>query len=192
MPPASAPVPDADVTVLLRQARAGDATALDRLVPLVYGELRQLAQRQRQRHRALETLNTTALVHEAYARLAGREALGAEDRAHFFGLAARAMRDVIVDYARRQRAAKRGGDSTPLPLELVGELPDAQVDEVLAVDEVLRGLEAADPRQGRVVELRYFAGFSIPETADLLGVSEATVRRDWTAARAWLYQSMRA
>jgi len=182
-------VPD-EVTVLLRRARDGDAAALDRLLPLLYDELRQLAHRQRRRHHAHETINTTALVHEAYARLAGRAALNAEDRAHFFGLAARAMRDVIVDYARRQRAAKRGGDRPPLPLDLVGELPDAQADEVLAVDEALRTLEAADPRQGRVVELRYFAGFSIPETAALLGVSEATVRRDWTTARAWLYRAI--
>jgi RNA polymerase sigma factor (TIGR02999 family) len=179
-----------EVTHLLRQARGGDRQALDRLLPLVYDELRALAHRQRARHRPYETLNTTALVHEAYARLTDRPELDAEDRAHFFGLAARAMRDVLVDYARARRAAKRGGDRPTLPLDLADDLPDRQLDEILGVDEALRRLERLDARAGRVVELRYFGGFSIPETADLLGVSEATVRRDWTAARAWLYNAL--
>jgi len=183
------------VPVLLARVRDGDAAALDALLPRLYDELREIAHRQRLRHRAYDTLNTTALVHEAYARLAGRETLAPADRAHLLALAARAMRDVIVDYAREQRAEKRGGGRPDVPLdvaEVLGALADRRPEEILGVDESLRRLERLDPRAGRVVELRYFAGFTIPETADLLGVSEATVRRDWTAARAWLSRDLGA
>lgn len=191
----SAPPPSETVPDLLARVRAGDGRALDALLPLLYDELHALAHWQRARHRAYDTLNTTALVHEAYARLAARDALAPEDRAHLLGLVARAMRDVLVEYAREQRAAKRGGGTPNLRLELaeaLGTLGEAQADEIVGVHESLRRLERVDPRAGQVVELRYFAGFTIPETADLLGVSEATVRRDWAAARAWLYRDLRS
>jgi RNA polymerase sigma factor (TIGR02999 family) len=179
-----------EVTRLLAAFSAGQHEALDALLPLVYDELRRLAHRQRHHNPAHATLNTTALVHEAYVKLAGRASASWEDRAHFYRIAARVMRDILVDYARRQRAAKRGGDRQPVALTDLGELPDVHTEEVLAVDEALRRLEALDPRQGRVVELRYFVGLSIPETAEALGLSESSVKRDWTAARAWLYREM--
>jgi RNA polymerase sigma factor (TIGR02999 family) len=188
--------PPHEVTRLLAEARAGDAAALDRLLPLVYDELRALAHRQRLRQGGAETLNTTALVHEAYEKLARADAGGAgwNDRAHFFRVAARAMRQVLVDYARAQTAAKRGGEATPLPLdaaEAAGALlPAERAAEVVALDEALGRLTALDPRQGEVVELRYFVGLTIPETADVLGLSPATVKREWTAARAWLHREM--
>ena len=185
--------PPHEVTRLLALAREGDAAALDRLLPLVYDELRALAARQRRRRGGPETLNTTALVHEAYEKLARAEAAW-NDRTHFFRVAARAMRQVLVDYARAQQAAKRGGAATPLPFETaeaVGAVvPADRTDEVVALDEALDRLAALDPRQGEVVELRYFVGLTIPETADVLGLSPATVKRDWTAARAWLHREM--
>jgi RNA polymerase sigma factor (TIGR02999 family) len=179
-----------EVTRLLAALSGGQREALDTLLPLVYDELRRLAHRQRQQQRTYATLNTTALVHEAYVKLAGRGGASWEDRAHFYRIAARVMRDILVDYARRQRAAKRGGDRQPVSLSEFGDLPDVRAEEVLAVDEALRRLETLDPRQGRVVELRYFVGLSIPETAEVLGLSESSVKRDWTAARAWLYREM--
>ncbi|HLT45946.1 MAG TPA: sigma-70 family RNA polymerase sigma factor [Rubricoccaceae bacterium] len=178
-----------EVTQLLAQARAGDAGALDRLLPLVYAELRALAHRQRLRQGAAETLNTTALVHEAYEKLA-HAGTAWSDRAHFFRVAARAMRQVLVDYARARTAAKRGGDARPLPLDEADLLPLERANEVVALDEALGRLSALDPRQGEVVELRYFVGLTIPETAEVLGLSPATVKREWTAARAWLYREM--
>jgi RNA polymerase sigma factor (TIGR02999 family) len=184
-----------DVSALLARVRAGDAEALAALLPPLYDELRAIAHRQRLRQREYDTLNTTALVHEAYARLSASRSLAPEDRAHLLALAARAMRDVLVDYARERRAEKRGGGVPALPLDMAdvfGALPDAQVEEIVGVHESLRRLERVDPRAGQVVELRYFAGFSIPETAGLLGVSEATVRRDWAAARAWLFRDLGA
>jgi RNA polymerase sigma factor (TIGR02999 family) len=178
-----------EVTRLLALAQEGDAAALDRLLPLVYGELRALAHRQRLRQGAAETLNTTALVHEAYEKLA-RGSASWNDRAHFFRVAAKAMRQVLVDYARAQTAAKRGGEAPVLPLDEARLLPTERAAEVVALDEALGRLLVLDPRQGEVVELRYFVGLTIPETADVLGLSPATVKREWTAARAWLYREM--
>lgn len=185
----SAPTP----TALLDRARAGEAEAFDRLVGQLYGELRALAHAQRRRLGASDTVNTTALVHEAYAKLDGR-ADGAgrayTDRAHFFRVAARAMRQVLVDYARGQHAAKRGGTDAALPLDEARLLPAERTAEVVALDEALQRLTTLDPRQSEVVELRYFVGLTIPETADVLGLSPATVKREWTAARAWLHREM--
>ncbi len=185
-------MPASDVTTLLHLARDGDPSALDRLLPVVYADL--LARRQRGRRGAAETVNTTALVHEAYERLARNERLALADRVHFFRVAGRAMRAVLVDYARAQNAEKRGGRSRPLPLDAAADLADAgvRIDEVIAVDDALRQLEAFDERLARVVECRYFAGLSIEETAGALGISEATVKRDWTAARAWLHRALSA
>lgn len=175
------------VTRLLDAHRAGDTGALERLLPLVYDELHQLARSQRRRNASSPTLNTTALVHEAYLRLAGQDDAW-EGRRHFFRVAARAMRHILIDYARAQRADKRGGPDTPLSLDALGPfaLDDAQAETVLAVHEALERLAAFDARLAEIVELRYFGGFTIDETADALALSAATVKREWTTARAWL------
>ena len=177
-----------EITRLLAQAQEGDRDALTRLIPLVYDELRALAHQQRRRSSS-ETLNTTALVHEAYEKLA-RSKSGFADRRHFLRVAARAMREVIVDHARAQQRAKRGGGVRPLPLDELRLVPPEQAEQVVALDEALTQLTALDARQAEVVELRYFVGLTIPEAADVLGLSPATVKRDWTAARAWLYHTL--
>jgi len=181
---------DADITQLIYDARAGEPGAHDRLVGLVYGELRELAHHQRRRHGHPETLNTTALVHEAYEKLSRRDD-GWADRRHFFRVAARAMRDVLVDAARARSADKRGGPGADLALdEAWMQMPDAQANDIVALHEALHQLEAVDARRAAVVELRYFVGLTIPEIAEVLDVSEPTVSRDWTAARAWLHRAL--
>ena len=183
-----------DVPTLLEHVRAGDAVAFDQLVGQLYGELRRLAHAQRRRLGAGDTVNTTAVVHEVYAKLGGREAApDFADRTHFLRVAARAMRDVIVDYARAQRAAKRGGGGRAVTLDGGGLPADgAALDpsEVLGVDRALDDLARIDPEAARVAELRYFAGLSVEETADALDLSPATVKRRWTVARAWLYRRL--
>ena len=183
-----------DATALLTRARAGDTAARDRFVGLFYSELRRVARNQRQRLGAGDTVNTTALVHEAFVKLAGQDVAWA-DRGQTIGFAARAMRDVLVDYARAQAAAKRGGPGRPLSLAgfedaVPAEEPAVRVDEILALDGALDRLAALHPDAARVVELRYFAGLSLDETADALGVSEKTVRRRWIVARAWLHGAL--
>lgn len=181
------------VTPLLRAWGAGDRTALDQLLPLVYGELRRLAERAMRAQPEGHTLQATALVHETYLRLVDRGAgLGAVEwkgRAHFFGVAAKAMRSILVDHARARRAAKRGGPAarrlTMEVAEAVAVGPASEVD-VLALDEALGRLAEFDPRKARLVELRFFAGLSIEEAATVLEVSPATIKREWAAARAWL------
>ena len=178
------------VTTLLEAARVGDAEAFDQLFTIVYGELRRMAHVVR-RSGAGATLNTTALVHEAYARLAPAENLEVESRAHFFRLAARAMRFVLTDHARQRAAEKRGGDQVVVSLdERLHETP-VRIDEVIALDDALTRLETLDQRQARVVECRFFAGLSVQETAQALGVGAATIKRDWRAARAWLAHELR-
>jgi len=173
-----------DITLLLDRARDGDAEAVDRLIPLVYEELRVLARRQRN---GQETLNTTALVHEAYEKLA-RGSFA--DRQHFFRIASRAMREVLIAHARTQGRQKRGGGVRPLPL-IEGVLsPPPEPEHVVALDEALTRLASLDARQAEVVELRYFVGLTIPEAADVMGLSPATVKRDWMAARAWLHAAL--
>ena len=186
---ADAPSPQA-VTRLLQRVHAGDRQALSDLLPLVYDELRALAHRQRRRRGGSETLNTTALVHEAYLKMVRPEDTRWEDRTHFFRVAATAMRQILVDYARQQQAAKRGGGKRPLPLDEAFFLPEQKADEVVALDEALGRLAAFDERQSQVVELRYFVGFTIPETAEALDLSPATVKREWTVARAWLHHEI--
>ncbi|MDX1420728.1 MAG: sigma-70 family RNA polymerase sigma factor [Rubricoccaceae bacterium] len=181
--------PAHEVTQLLAQVREGDPGTLDRLLSLVYDELRALAHRQRVRQGAAATLNTTALVHEAYEKLARADA-DWSNRTHFFRVAATAMRQVLVDYARAQATEKRGGPGRPLPFDEGCLVPAERAAEVVALDEALDRLSALDPRQGEVVELRYFVGLTIPETADVLGLSPATVKREWMAARAWLHREM--
>jgi len=178
-----------DLTRLLSDLSSGDADAVERLFPLVYSELRQLAAAQLRGERAEHTLGATALVHEAYLRLIGGVDTFA-NRAHFFGIAARAMRRILVEHARRRNAAKRGRRfqvTLDTGLDLAAAAPS---DEVIAVDESLTRLAARDPRAAQVVECRYFAGFSIEETADALGISPATVKREWTMARAWLFRDL--
>ncbi len=174
---------------LLERVRDGDGSALDELLPVLYGELRRLAHRVRARNPASPTLNTTALVHEAYERIAdhGR---GWNDRAHFFRVAAQAMRHALVDYSRRSRAQKRGGDSVPESLSSFELVAEEKTAEVIALDEALGRLATVDQRQGEIVELRYFVGLTIEEAADVLSLSPTTVKREWTAARAWLYREI--
>ncbi|MGD8698783.1 MAG: sigma-70 family RNA polymerase sigma factor [Gemmatimonadales bacterium] len=176
-----------EVTRLLEAARHGEDGALNRIVPLVYDELRRMAARQLRRERVGHTLHATALVHEAYVKLAGSGAVEASDRGHFLAIAARAMRQVLVDHARRRNAEKRGGGWEQTTLS-DGDRPlDFQPDELLALDQALDEL---DERQRQVVECRFFAGMEEDEIAAALGVSARTVRRDWVKARAWLYRSL--
>ena len=178
-----------DVTDLLVEWRGGNQAALDRLIPIVYGELRRVASA-RLRNEGRHTLQTTALVHEVYLRLVGLDRMDLQNRTHFFAMAARLMREILVDHARRRHALKRGGDLTVLGLGGVDARVENKVVEVLALDEALTELASFDERAGRVVELRFFAGLSIAETADALDISSATVERDWTVAKAWLLQRL--
>ncbi|MGE0553582.1 MAG: sigma-70 family RNA polymerase sigma factor [Gemmatimonadales bacterium] len=176
------------ITGLLRSWRAGSADALDRLIPLVYGELRAIARRHLGRERPGHTLTTAALVHEAYLDLLGQASVDWKDRVHFFAIASRTMRRVLVWHARKRNAAKRGGGRVEALDEGVAIVPDrdAAADELLALDDALERLEAVDPRLCRVVECRHFGGLSVEETAEALSISPATVKRDWQSARAWL------
>jgi len=181
------------VTNLLRAWSQGDRTALDELLPLVYRELHQQAERFMRAQPAGHTLQATALVHEAYLRLVDREAVEWESRAHFFGVAGKAMRSILVDHARARGAAKRGGGARQMTLESVSVAAEAEPTvDVLALDEALSRLAGLDPEQSRLVELRYFAGLGIEETAEVLGVSPATVKRQWRVARAWLKRELSA
>jgi RNA polymerase sigma factor (TIGR02999 family) len=179
-----------EVTRLLRVWQAGDRKALDDLVPHVYKELRRLAHFQLQKERPGHTLQSAALVHEAYARLVGQESLEFESRTHFFAVAAQLMRQILVDYARRHRADKRGKGVCTLTLDDAASLPQRKDLDVVALDDALKALAEIDARQSRVVELRFFAGLSLEETAQALEVGPATVQRDWTAARAWLHREI--
>ena len=179
-----------DVTDLLLSWRQGDAQALDRLVPLVYEELRRVARRHLQRELPGHALQATALVHEVYLRLVDVERLTLKNRAHFFAVAARLMRQILVDHARRQHADKRGGGATMVSLDDVSPAAQPPSVDVLALDQALEALSAIDARQGSVVELRYFAGLDIAETAEALELSSATVEREWALAKAWLYRRL--
>jgi RNA polymerase sigma factor (TIGR02999 family) len=179
--------PPRDATALLAAWNEGDRSALDQLVPMVYVELRRQAERQMRHQPGGHTLSPTGLVHEAYLRLAGHQAAPWQGRAHFFRVAGRVMRTVLVDHARARGAAKRGGAAVCVTLGAAAGVTDTAGDvDVLALDEALDRLVAFDPDKCRLVELRYFAGLTIEETAEALGVSPATVKREWTAARAWL------
>ena len=181
-----------DVTELLLEWRRGDRAALDRLTPLVYDELRRLAHRYLRNERGGHTLETTALVNEAYLRLANQQRVEWQDRTHFFAVTAQVMRHVLIDHARRRHYAKRGGEhARQVPLEEAHAMSNERAAELVALDEALDKLAQLDPRKARVVELRYFGGLSLEETAAVLEVSVMTVRRDWRAARAWLYKAMR-
>ncbi len=178
---------DGSITESLARLRAGDAGALDQLLPLVYDELRSLARAQLRREDIGHTLGTTALVHEAYMRLAEREKLSPEDRRHFFAIAAQTMRRVLIDHARARKRKKRGAGRVAVPIEeMMDLLSDEAADELVALDEALDRLANANPRAARVVEHRFFVGLTLDETAESLGLSTKTVQRDWLLARAWL------
>jgi RNA polymerase sigma factor (TIGR02999 family) len=178
------------ITELLVRSKSGDPDALNRLMPLVYGELHRLAQSFLRRERAGHTLQSTALVNEAYLRLVGAESGPWQNRAHFLGVAANLMRQILVDHARARNSAKRGGNPQRLTLDDALELrPDGGLD-VVALDDALNGLAALDPQQARIVELRFFAGLTIEECAEVLGVSAPSVKRHWASARAWLYREI--
>ncbi len=175
------------VTTLLTRMRRGDREAAEQLVPLVMDELRHLARYYLSNERTGHTLQPTALVHEAYLKLAGYENLNWESRSHFIGVAAGLMRQILIDSARRHRAAKRGHQFEQVSLDAHRDfLQVEQLEELLALDEALHRLEKMNSRQCRVVEMRYFGGLSVEETAEALGVSPITVKRDWATARAWL------
>lgn len=179
------------VTLLLSRWRAGDREALDALMPLVYEELRRLARHYLQGERPDHTLQSTALVHEAYVRLLGQNPPEWKGRAHFFGVAAKLMRQILVDHARTHRAAKRGGNSVKMTL-VEGLLGHKGKDvDLLALDDALNNLAKLSPQQSDIVELRFFSGLTIEDTSEVLGVSPATVKRNWTTARAWLFRELK-
>lgn len=181
-----------DITRLLEQLGAGDETALDRLFAAVYDQLHEMAHGQRRRWRGEETLNTTALIHEAYLKLSEAEQPQWEHRGHFFAVASRAMRQILMDRARHSGADKRGGDRVQESADAQAQ-PDLEPqvrDDLLSLDEALDRLEVMDERQARVVECRFFGGLNVEETAEAVGVSTATVKRDWRSARAWLYTQL--
>ena len=178
------------VTQLLVRWRDGDRQALDALMPIVYTELRGMAHRYLQRERSDHTLQSTALVHEAYVRLIGQKLPEWQNRAHFFGVAARLMRQILVEYARGHQAAKRGGSACKVTLEEGSLLPQQADLDVVVLDDALQDLAKLDEQQSRIVELRFFAGLSIDDTSEVLGISPATVSREWTTARIWLHREI--
>lgn len=179
-----------NITQLLKAHRAGDADAFDELLPLVYDELRRIARHRMGGEREGHTLGTTALVHEAYLELVDLNRIDWQDRNHFFALASRVMRNVLVDYAVRRNAQKRGGDRDRVPLREGDAVNEVDLTSVLAVHQALEHLEAIDERQVRVIECRFFGGLTIEETSEALDISPATVGRDWRAARAWLNREL--
>jgi RNA polymerase sigma factor (TIGR02999 family) len=188
----SQPDPPSGVTELLRRWNLGDREAMDRLMPIVYDELRRLAAGYLKAERPDHTLQPTALVHEAYLRLVRQDRVEWQNRAHFFGIAARMMRRVLVDHARRRRAGKRDGGGFRLTIQVGEALEVSRDPELLELDQALERLERLDSDQARVVELRFFGGLTVEETATVLGISTATVKREWRTARAFLRQEMDA
>lgn len=179
-----------DVTALLVRLSNGQEAALDDLLPAVYEELRRIAHNQLRGERDDHTLRTTELVHEAYEKLVQHSSVDWQDRQHFFAVAARAMRQVLVDHARKKTAAKRGGAEPDLPLDEVTLPRDTKTEELISIDDALTRLADRDERAAQVVECRFFGGYTIAETADVLDVSRSTVKRDWRAARAWLNREL--
>jgi RNA polymerase sigma factor (TIGR02999 family) len=184
--------PAADVTQLLVNWSKGDQASLDQLLPLVYGELRRLASSYLRRERSNHTLQSTALVHEAFMRLVNQQDVQWKNRAHFYAIAAQMIRRILVDYARSQHAEKRGSGAVKLALDeamAVAQTPATDID-LLGLNDALDQLAALDERQSRIVELRFFAGLSIEETAEVMHLSPATIKREWQTARAWLFRDM--
>jgi RNA polymerase sigma-70 factor, ECF subfamily len=178
-----------DVTLLLNQAGSGNRDAMAQLVPLVYDELRRLAAHHLRKERSDHTLQATALVHEAYLQLVGQR-VDWQNRRHFFGVAAQLMRRILLMYARSHRASKRGGEAQKISLDDALVFSKEQAEELVVLDELLTRLAEIDPQQGRIVELRFFTGLTVEETAALMGISTATVKRDWAMAKAWLAREL--
>jgi RNA polymerase sigma factor (TIGR02999 family) len=178
-----------EVTRLLIDWSKGDQAALDKLTPFVYEELHRLARHYMRRERPGHTLQTSALVNEAYLRLVD-QSVPWQNRAHFFGIAARLMRQILVDHARAHNYAKRGAGAQKVSLDQAADLAQARATDLVALDDALNGLADMDPQQSRIVELRFFGGLTIEETAEVVGLSHATIEREWTAARAWLRREM--
>lgn len=179
-----------DITCILHAVEGGDETAAARLLPLIYDELRKLARARMAKIPPGQTLQPTALVHEAYLRLIGKTEPKWESRAHFFGAAARAMRDILVDQARRKASLKRGGDRQRMALDDVTPFIEPPTENIVALDDALKRLEQDDPRKGRIVMLRYFAGLTVEETAAAMDVSVGTIEREWRYIKAWLYEEL--
>ena len=184
------PRPD-HVTRLLSDCSDGDSGAFDRLMPLVYDDLRRIAHRRLAAEQSGHTLSTTAVVHEAYLQLVNQATATWRDRAHFFAVAARVIRHVLIDYARARKAAKRGGDAIRIPLSEDLDGRETDMIELLALDEALSELASLDPRLERIVELRFFGGMTMRDAAEAMGVSQRTAERDWRRARAYLYRALR-
>lgn len=183
-------MPPTDVTGLLQKWTAGDKSAIDQLTPLIYAEVHKLAHRHLRRERRDHTLQSTALVHEAWLRLIDQKQAKWRDRAHFFAVSGQMMRRILVDHARAQQRDKRGGGAQLLVLDEAIDLPRQRSLELIALDDALQDLARLDARQSHVIELRFFAGLSIDETAEALGISKATVNRDWITGRAWLLREL--
>jgi RNA polymerase sigma factor (TIGR02999 family) len=184
-------VPEPDVTALLLEVANGNQAAQEKLVPLVYDQLKRLARRYMRRERADHTLQTTALVHEAYLKLVGQHSPHWQNRDQFYGTAAQLMRRILIDHARRHLREKRGGTQVILPLEEGLAFTPEHSEDLLKLDEALDRLSKLDPRQSRIVELRFFGGLSVEETSRFLNVSPITVKRDWAVAKVWLYGELR-
>jgi RNA polymerase sigma factor (TIGR02999 family) len=181
-----------EVTVLLGELTKGNQDVASRLIPLVYTELRRLAGGYMRRERSDHTLQATALVHEAYLKLVEQRSVNWQSRAHFFGIAAQIMRRILVDHARGHLRDKRGGGERPVPLDEALVFAPEQSLELVKIDEALERLTKLDPRQGKIVELRFFGGLTVEETAEVLGISPKTVKRDWSMAKAWLHGDLKA
>ena len=179
-----------EVTQLLADWGKGDRSALDKLFPLVHSELRRIAQRQMSQERPGHTLQATALVNEAYLKLAGQQGFDWQNRAHFFAVCAQVMRHILIDHARAHARDKRGGGVVKVSLNDALVVAEDQASHFIALDEALRVLERLDPQKGKIVELRYFGGLSVEEAAEVMNVSPRTVRREWQRAKAWLYRMM--
>jgi RNA polymerase sigma factor (TIGR02999 family) len=180
----------ADVTTLLIDWSQGDRSALDRLMPLVYDELRHLASRYMSHEDPGHTLQSTALVHEAYLKLIDQQRVQWKNRAQFFGVAAQIIRRILVDHARTAKAQKRGGEARKLSLDETAGIPERRDLDLIALDDALAALASLDPQQSRVIELRFFGGLTVEETAEALNISPATVKRDWVTAKAWLFREL--
>ena len=182
--------PQGEVTSLLAAWGKGDPSALNRMIPLVYAELYRIARRVWRQHPQNNTLQPTALINEAYLKLANAESATFQDRCHFFAVACTAMRQILVNHARNRLAGKRGSGRVSVPLDEVERAVDQEAEEIVSLHEALETLQAVDPRKSKVVEMRYFGGLSVEETAEALGISIGTANRDWRLARSWLIRQM--
>jgi len=182
--------PQHDITRLLNEWKNGNARALDEITPLIYDELRRLARSHLRRENPGHTLQSTALVHEAYLRMVDQQSVSWQNRSHFYGIAAQMIRRILVDHARAKRTHKRGDAAPRVAIDEALGLHQSPDLDIVALDDALNALAEMDPRQSRIVELRFFAGLSLEETAEALGVSAATIKRDWTLARAWLKREL--